>query len=50
VSAVVAAVSLATDQDGFDVVDVLVTASAGPTVASQVSTGQFALIVTKRGG
>ena len=50
VSAVVAAVSVATDQDGFDVVDVLVTASAGPTVASQVSTGQFALIVTKRGG
>jgi len=50
VPAVVAAVSLATDQDGFDVVDVLVTAALGPAVASQVSTGQFAMIVTKRGG
>jgi SAF domain-containing protein len=50
VPAVVAAVSLATDQDGFDVVDVLVTAAAGPGVADQVSTGQFALIVTRRGG
>jgi SAF domain len=50
VPAVVAAVSVATDQDGFDVVDVLVTSSAGPAVASQVSTGEFALIVTKRGG
>jgi hypothetical protein len=50
VPAVVAAVSLATDQDGFDVVDVLVIAAAGPAVADQVSTGQFALIVTKRGG
>jgi len=50
VPAVVAAVSLATDQDGFDVVDVLVTAAVGPEVASQVSTGEFALIVTQRGG
>jgi hypothetical protein len=48
--AMVAAVDLSTDQDGFDVVDVLVAASAGADVASQVSTGQFALVVTKRGG
>ncbi len=48
--AMVAAVDLTTDQDGFDVVDVLVAASAGSDVASQVSTGQFALVVTKRGG
>jgi hypothetical protein len=47
--AMVAAVNLNTDQDGFDVVDVLVAASAGSDVASQVSTGQFALVVTKRG-
>jgi hypothetical protein len=37
------------DQDGFDVVDLLVTDGTAAAVASQVSTGQFELIVTKRG-
>jgi SAF domain len=50
VPAVVEAVSIVTDQDGFDVVDLLVPASAGVPVAAQASTGQVALIVTKRGG
>jgi hypothetical protein len=48
--ATVAAVDVTTDQDGFDVVDLLVSAAAGDDVASQVSTGQFAIIVTRRGG
>src|SRR4029077_18168580 len=50
VPGVVEAVNSVTDQDGFDVVDVLVPTSAGLPVAAQASTGQFALIVTKRGG
>ena len=50
VPAVVAAVNAVTDQDGFDVVNLLVRASSGTAVAQQASTGQFALIVTKRGG
>jgi hypothetical protein len=50
VAATVAAVDARADQDGFDVVDVLVAASSGNAVAAQVSTGQFALVVTKRGG
>jgi hypothetical protein len=50
VPGVVEAVNAVTDQDGFDVVDVLVQASSGTPVADQASTGQFALIVTKRGG
>jgi SAF domain len=45
----VAAVSNVPDQDGFDVVDLLVTTASAEAVASQVSTGQFELIVTKRG-
>ncbi len=49
VPAVVAAVNATPDADGLDVVDLLVKAAAGPTVAEQASTGQFALIVTKRG-
>ena len=49
VPAVVAAVNSVPDQDGFDVVDLLVRADSGPAVAQQASTGQFALIVTKRG-
>lgn len=49
VPGVVEAVNNAPDADGFDVVDLLVTDSSGPLVASQISTGQFALIVTKRG-
>lgn len=48
VPAVVAAVNAVTDPDGLDVVDLLVAASSGPAVAQQASTGQFALIVTKR--
>jgi hypothetical protein len=50
VPGVVEAVNAVTDQDGFDVVDVLVAKAAGPAVAAQTSTGQFALVVTKRGG
>jgi hypothetical protein len=37
------------DQDGLDVVDLLVPASAGTAVAQQAATGQIALIVTRRG-
>lgn len=50
VQAIVAGVNAVTDQDGFDVVDLIVRASDGPAVAEQASTGQFALIVTKRSG
>jgi len=46
----VAAVDSTPDQEGFDVVDLLVAASGSNAVAAQVSTGQFALVVTKRGG
>jgi len=49
VPGVVAAVSNVPDQDGLDVVDLLVSKANGTAVAEQVSTGQFALIVTKRG-
>lgn len=49
VAGVVEAVSGPPDSDGLDVIDLLVSATAGPAVAEQVSTGQFALIVTKRG-
>lgn len=49
VAGVVEAVDTVTDQDGFDVVDLLVPAAAGVPVAAQASTGQIALIVTKRG-
>jgi hypothetical protein len=49
VPAVVEAVDAAPNQDGLDVVDLLVSSASGPAVAAQVSTGQFALIVTKRG-
>ncbi len=48
VPAEVAAVNAVTDQDGLDVVDLLVRTASGPAVAQQASTGQFALIVTKR--
>jgi hypothetical protein len=49
VRAVVEAVNDVPDQNGVDVIDLLVSAANGPAVAAQVSTGQFALIVTKRG-
>jgi len=50
VAGVIEAVRLATDQDGFDVVDVLVASTAALPVANQASTGQVALIVTRRAG
>ncbi len=50
VAAVVEAVDTATDQNGDDVVDLLVPASLGPTVAQQAATGQIALVVTHRTG
>jgi len=49
VPALVEAVNGAPDQDGLDVVDLLVSGDTGTAVVDQVSTGQFALIVTKRG-
>jgi hypothetical protein len=49
VGAIVEALSGVPDQDGFVVVDLLVSAASADSVASQVSTGQFALLVTKRG-
>jgi hypothetical protein len=48
VAGVVEAVSDVADSDGLEVVDLLVSDTAGAAVAEQVSTGQFALIVTKR--
>jgi hypothetical protein len=48
VAGVVEAVNLVPDSDGFDVVDVLVARSSGGAVAAQASTGQVALIITKR--
>jgi hypothetical protein len=49
VPGVVEDVSGAADSDGLDVIDLLVSDAVGAEVAEQVSTGQFALIVTKRG-
>lgn len=49
VPATVEAVNDVPDQDGFDVIDLLVSNANAAAAASQVSTGQFALIVTKRG-
>jgi hypothetical protein len=49
VAGVVEAVSAAANTDGLGVVDVLVPARSGADVAAQASTGQFALMVTKRG-
>jgi len=49
VPGVIEGVSNVPNADGFDVVDLLVADGSGAAVASQVSTGQFALIVTKRG-
>ncbi len=49
VPAVVEAVNDEPDSTGLDVVDLLVSDGSGTAVADQVSTGQFALIVTKRG-
>jgi len=49
VAGVVEAVSRAVSTDGFGIVDILVAAKSGAGLAAQASTGQFALIVTKRG-
>ncbi len=49
VPAVVEAVDAVPDQDGFDIVDLLVSDASAVAVAGQVSTGQFALIVARRG-
>jgi hypothetical protein len=46
---VVEAVNDVPDATGLDVVDLLVSDGNAAAVADQVSTGQFALIVTKRG-
>jgi hypothetical protein len=45
---VIEAVNLTPDTDGYDVVDVLVAHSAAESVAAQASTGQIAIIITKR--
>ncbi len=50
VAAVVDAVDAVPDQDGFDVVDLLVASGTGPEVAEQAATGQIALVVTSRSG
>ena len=49
VPAAIEAVTSAPDSAGFDVVDLLVSDTDAVAVASQVSTGQFALVVTRRG-
>jgi hypothetical protein len=49
VPAVVEDVNAVPDQDGFDIVDLIVSDASAVAVAGQVSTGQFALIVTRRG-
>src|SRR5215467_13528757 len=49
VPAVVEDVSNVPDQDGLDVIDLLVSDASGVAVAEQASTGQFALVVTTRG-
>jgi hypothetical protein len=49
VPAVIEAVTSVPDAEGFDVVDVLVSDAEAVAVASQVSTGQFALVITRRG-
>jgi hypothetical protein len=48
VPGVVEAVNTVPDQDGFDVVDLLVAPGAGTPLAQQDSTGQIELIVTSR--
>lgn len=48
VPAVVEDVNNVPDQDGLDVIDLLVSDANGVAVAEQASTGQFALVVTTR--
>jgi hypothetical protein len=47
--AAIEAVNTSPDSEGFDIVDLLVRQPQAAAVASQVSTGQFALVITKRG-
>ena len=49
VPAAIEAVASVPDSEGFDVVDLLVSDTDAVAVVSQVSTGQFALVVTRRG-
>ena len=49
VAAAIEAVTTVPDSEGFDVVDLLVSDVDAVAVASQVSTGQFAIVVTRRG-
>lgn len=49
VSAVVEAVRAAPDSSGLAAVDLLVSSAEAPGVARQASTGQIALLITKRG-
>jgi SAF domain-containing protein len=48
VHGIIEAVNLVTNTDGYDVVDVLVAKQSGDALAAQASTGQIALIVTRR--
>jgi hypothetical protein len=48
VPGIVESVSTVPDEDGFDVVDLLVPASAGTALAQQASTSQIALVITRR--
>jgi SAF domain len=48
VPGIVEAVDAVPDQDGFDVVDLLVASGSGASLAKQDSTGQIELIVTSR--
>jgi hypothetical protein len=50
VAGVVQAVNTVPDQDGFDVVDLIVPTGTGADLVDQAATGQIALIVTKRVG
>ncbi len=49
VAGTVEAVTASANTDGYQVADVLVAAGKGAAVAQQASTGQFALIVIRRG-
>jgi hypothetical protein len=49
VAAAIEAATSVPDSEGFDVVDLLVSDADAVAVASQVSTGEFALVVTRRG-
>jgi hypothetical protein len=48
IAGVVEAVTAVPDQEGFDVVDLLVATVAGKNLVDQASTGQIALIITKK--